>query len=176
MYSVDDLVVYGSMGVCTVTDICVPDLPGMENQCYILKPHFVANSKVYAPVEGNPVKMRLMITAKQAKTLIDSMPDIEVFPTDNKERQEMYNTYKSVVKSADCFLLARLIKTLYEKKLRTLEQKKTVPSVEKELFDIAEKNLFGELAAALDMPIEEVEGYISDRLGDSTPLMRSNAS
>ena len=163
MFAVGDMIVYGSMGVCTVMDIGTPDFPGADRECYILKPHYVANSKVYAPIEANPVSMRPLLSPEQAQTLIDSMPQIQSFPTD-KEKQELYGTYRSVIKSADSFLLAKLLKTLYEKKQMILQQRKIVPSAEKEYFDTAEKMLFGEIAVALEMPYDQVEDYVSSQL------------
>lgn len=163
-FEIGDQIIYGSMGVCTVVDIAVPDLPGATRECYVLKPHYVANSKVYAPVEENPVKMRSLLTPEEVQSLIDDLPQIQAFPA-NKEKQELYNTYRSVIRSADSFLLAKLLKTLHEKKKRVVAQRKVIPSAEKEYFDTAEKMLYGEIAVALQMPIEEVEDYIVDRLG-----------
>lgn len=168
MFAIGDEIVYGGMGVCTVMDICVPDLPGKPRRCYILKPHYVANAKVYAPVEENPVNMRPLLTAAQAQTLIDDMPGIAGF-AQPQEKQELYNACRGAIKSADSVQLARLVKTLYQKRLQVLAQKKIVPSAEKEYFDTAEKMLCGEIAAALQMPIEEVQGYIADRIGDKAP-------
>lgn len=173
MFSIGDKIVYGGMGVCTVMDICVPDLPGKPRQCYILKPHYVANAKVYAPVEENPVKIRALLTAEQAQTLIDEIPGIAGFPL-TQEKQELYQTYRGAIKSADSVQLAKLIKTLHDKKVRILEQKKIVPSAEKEYFDTAEKMLYGEIAAALQMPIEQVQDYIAARIEVETPAVAAS--
>lgn len=163
-FSVGDLIVYGSMGVCTVEKIGVPEISGATRECYILRPMYVANSRVYAPIEDNPVNMRLVLTPTQAHTLIDSLPKINEFPF-GKEKQELYDTCRQTIKSADSHALARLVKTLRLKKEQTLKLKKVVPSVEKEYSDTAEKIFYGEIAAALEMPIENVEDYIYTRLG-----------
>lgn len=163
MFSVGDRIVYGSMGVCTVLDIGLPDIPGATRECYMLKPHYVANSKVYAPIENNPVRMRPLLSEAEAQALVDSMPDLEPFPR-GKDKQELYETCKNAIRSCDSFLLAKLLKTLYENKVRLVGLKKTVPSTEKDYFDTAEKMLHGEIAAALQMPLCEVEGYISARV------------
>lgn len=162
MFSVGDRIVYGSMGVCTVTDIGLPDVPGATRECYVLRPHYVANSKVYAPIEDNPVRMRALLTARQAEELVESLPGIPTFPKGDN-RQELYETCKAAIRSADSFLLAKLVKTLHENRRRLVEMKKTVPSTEKEYHDTAEKMLHGEIAAALDIPLGEVEEYISAR-------------
>ncbi|MDL2327651.1 CarD family transcriptional regulator [Ruminococcaceae bacterium OttesenSCG-928-A11] len=175
MFSVGDKVVYGNMGVCSVTDICVPDMPGAARECYVLVPHYVANSKVYAPVENNPVVMRHLLTPDQAETLIDSLPQVPMFPLSG-EKQAMYETFRGAIKSADCTLLARLIKTLHQKKQNTLEQKRVVPSAEKEFFDTAERMLYGEIAVAMGMALDEVPEYIGGRLAASGQTLREVAS
>ncbi|MDL2252838.1 hypothetical protein LJC49_02030 [Ruminococcaceae bacterium OttesenSCG-928-I18] len=163
MFSIGDKIIYGSTGVCTVTDIGMPDIPGATRECYVLKPHYMANSKIYAPIEDNPVNMRPLLTREQAQTLIDSMPEMQTFAADS-DRQALYNTYRGAIRSADSVGLARLLKTLHEKKCRLHQQRKNVPSAEKEFFDTAEKILHGEIADALQIPFEEVSHYISARL------------
>lgn len=175
MFSVGDKVMYGSTGVCTIIDICVPDLPGTPRECYILKPQYVPNSKIYAPVENNPTNIRPLLTPSQAQSLIDNLDELAPFPAD-MDKQEMHETCRSAVKSADCSILARLLKTLYEKRVRLSEQRKTIPIAEKEYFDTAEKMLHGEFATVLQIPIDEVDGYIADRLGRDYGTAQVSAS
>lgn len=163
MFSVGDQIIYGSMGVCRVTGIGLPDMPGAEQKCYVLEPAYVANSRVYAPVENNPVKMRRLLTRQEAAALIESLPDIKPFPP-GREKQELYSTYRSAIKSANSLELARLLKTLYEKKRQLAPQNKNIPVAEKEYLDTAVKVLHGEIAIVLDIPLEEVEEYIQGRL------------
>lgn len=162
MFAIGEKIIYGAMGVCTVEDITVPDMPGAR-ESYVLRPHYVANAKVYAPVEGNPVVMRTLMDEQQVHALIDSMPEMSALSAD-KERQELYQLYRGIVKSADNFLLAKLLKTLHQKKALVAQQRKIVPSAEKEIFDTAERVLFGEIAACLGIELEEVDGYIAARL------------
>ena len=172
MFAVGDKIVYGGMGVCAVEDITVPDLPGFTRECYVLKPLYQANSKVYAPIEENPVKMRRLMPQQQAQTLIDGLPRMESLDM-GADRQTVHDTCRRVIKSADSFMLARLLKTLYNKKRQVALQKKTMPGAEKEFFDTAERILFGELAAVLCIPMEQVEQHISLRLEDGRAVVAS---
>lgn len=170
MFCKGDVVMYGSVGVCTVMSVGVPDVPGVTYECYTLQPRFTESSKIYAPVNSTAVKIRAPLSATQAETLIDALPGLEGFSA-SKDKQEAYKTYREALRSADSMQLAKLIKTLHVKKLRAAEQRKTMASGEKELYDMAEKILHGELATALHMPMEKMEGYISSRLGieEETP-------
>ena len=175
MFSIGDKIVYGSTGVCTILGIGVPDIPGDTRECYVLKPSYMANTTVYAPVEKTPVSMRLVLSPDEMQSLIDSLPDIKPFP-ESKEKTEMHDICRNAVKSADGFMLAKLIKTLHEKKLRIMEQKKAVSSVEKEYFDTAEKIFHGEIATVLGMPMEKVGTYIQARIFPNSVLGQSAAS
>ncbi len=151
-----------------MTDIGVPDLPGAERECYILKPHYVPNSKVYAPIKENPVQMRYLISAQEAQELVDTLPNLDVF-VPSGEKQEMHNTFRNAVKEADCLTLAKLLKTLHIKKFQILEQRKMLPSMEKEYFDVAERMLFGEIAISLGIPLEQVKEIIVEQLNAALP-------
>lgn len=163
MFSIGDRVVYGSSGVCTIMDIGVPDMQGASYECYFLKPHHMPTSKIYAPVGNNTVAMRPLLSAAQAELLIDALPQIEGF-TEHKDKQEAYNVYRRAIKSADSMQLAKLVKTLHDKKEKAALQRKTLASSEKEMYDMAETLLHGEIAEALHIPLEQVQEYISTRL------------
>ncbi len=172
MFSVGDKVIYGNMGVCTVTDIAVPDLPGATKECYVLKPHYVANSTVYAPVGQSRVRIRALLTQREAEKLIDSLPELEGFAACG-ERQALQDTCRNALKSADSLLLAKLLKTLYDKRRQVLQQGKTVSSTEKEYFATAEQLLFGEMAIALGLSVGEVGTCIMSRLAPEGEKLRA---
>ncbi len=155
---------YGSMGVCAVEDIAVPDLPGFTRKCYILRPLYQQGAKVYAPIEHNPVNMRLLMPRQQAQTLIDGLSRLESLDM-GSDRHTIHDTCRRVIKSADSFLLARLLKALHRKKRLVASQKKTLPGAEKDFFDTAERILFGELAAVLSIPMEQVQQRVAPHLG-----------
>ncbi len=163
VFSVGDKIVYGGMGVCAVEDIAVPDLPGFTRKCYILKPLYQQGATVYAPIDKNPVNMRLLMPKQQAQTLIDGLPGLEGLDM-GSDRHTIHDTCRRVIKSADSFLLARLLKTLHIKKRLVASQKKTLPGAEKDFFDAAERILFGELATVLCIPMEQVEQRIAPHL------------
>ena len=163
MFAVGEEIVYGSMGVCSVEDICLMDVPGAARECYLLIPRYVPNSKIYAPVENNPVEMRRLLSKTQVETLLESLPEIQAFPI-QKERAGQYDLYRCAINSADSVELAKLIKTLHERKQDILRTKKMIPIAEKELFDKAEMILYGEIASVLGIPFSGVEEYFKQRI------------
>ena len=168
MFVVGEDIIYGNMGVCRVEGITVPDFYPTKRECYVLRPLYMANSKVYTPVEDGPMALRPLMSAEEGQSLIDGMPDMETLPSD-MEKQELQNACREATKSGDFLFLARLVKTLHEKKAVMAAIKKNISSVEKECFDSAESILYGELAVVLDIPVEEVGSYVLGRLTVDVP-------
>lgn len=161
MFEIGDKVMYGTMGVCEIMDICVPDFEGATHTCYLLEPRYMKGTRVYAPTKNCTVSMRPVMSAEEAHDLIDSLHTIRVF--EEQEKAECMKTYRSAIQSADGYLVAKLMKTLYLRKKQKLAEKKIFPNQEKELLNIAENLLHGEVAHCLNLPIETVPDYIMSR-------------
>lgn len=58
----------------------------------------------------------------------------------------------------------RILKTIYLCKQKRLEAGRKVTAVDAKYFRIAEDNLYGELAVALNIPKTEVETYITGEI------------
>lgn len=159
MYSVGEMVVYGRTGVCTVVNIGVPDIPGAQQLCYTLRPRHDASALVYTPVAGTRITMRPLHTRVEIRRLIAQLPLLPSFPYEKNKRERLEVYYKAL-QSADSCQLARLVKTLYEERLRLLGMGKPLPSAEKECLAQAMQILHGEVAVALDIPLEQVEPHI----------------
>lgn len=164
MFAVGDRVLYGTMGVCTIEDICKMDVSNVIQEYYLLVPHYVPNSKIYAPVENNKVEMRQLLSKRQAHQLIESLPTIKPFSA-KQEKQEFYDLCRSTIRSGDSAELAKLLKTLHSRKRTGELEKKSISLAEKDFFDKAEMILHGELASVIDIPIEDVAGYIENQVG-----------
>lgn len=170
MFAISDQIIYGSVGVCTIIGIQVPDMPHATKECYVLKPHYIPSSKIYAPVDGSRVKMRALHSKAQLHSLLCKLPQIPAFSADT-DKKGLYETYRNALQSTDSLLLAKLTKTLYQKKQHSAEQKKIIPTVEKEYLDTAEQIFNGEVATVLDIPLEDVPEYIGSFL-DGTDAER----
>ena len=73
MYNIDDLIMYGTTGVCKVSDIRKSDFAGGDEDrlYYVLEPLY-QSGVIYAPVDNQKVFMRAVISEDEAKDLIDS--------------------------------------------------------------------------------------------------------
>ncbi|MBO4982208.1 MAG: CarD family transcriptional regulator [Lachnospiraceae bacterium] len=165
MFEKGEYVVCGNKGVCLVEDITTLNISGVdrERKYYILKPVYVAASTVYVPVDAAKESMRRILNSREAKELIQVIPDIPLINISNDKLLEQ--EYRGCIRSNDCQEWVRIIKTIYLRRQKRIEAGRKVTAVDAKYFRLAEDNLYGELAISLNMPREEVEHYIAEEIG-----------
>ncbi len=165
MYQVDDLVVYGSAGVCRVVEIREQAFPGTgEKQLYYSLRPLYENGSVSVPVNSDKVFLRPVISREEAEKMIDTIPSVHAKAFHSKASRELTEHYESLLKSHDCHALLELTMSIYVKKKDLESRKKKFGSVDERFLKRAENLLFGELAAALQITKEQVPTAISDRI------------
>lgn len=158
MYQAGDLLVYGRTGVCRVERIEHRD----RQDFYLLKPLYQSCS-IYTPVNGK-VFMRPILSRREAEQLIDQIPSMQVEIHDNKSLRDLSECYQAAIATHDCKDLIELTMSIYAKRKEAEAKKKRFGAVDERFMREGEELLFGELAAALEIPIKEVPRYISNRL------------
>lgn len=164
MFNIGQYVICGNKGVCTVEDITTLDISGVdkEKKYYILKPRYVSASTVYVPVDSAAASMRSVLTKEEAENLIGNIPEIPLLDIKNEKLVEQ--EYKACMKSNSCDAWVTLIKTIYERNQKRLQAGRKETAVDSKYIKIAEENLYGELAVALEMERKEVCDHISTKL------------
>lgn len=169
MYQPGQLVVYGGTGVCRVEGLADPDPKGNSiKQFYLLTPLYQAGI-IYTPLEGGKVPMRPVMTTEEANALIDRIPELCAEIYRERTLQLLAQRYQTVLQSGDCADLLELTMSVYRKRKLAEEQKHRLGLVDEKYGKQAERLLFGELAVALDISIEEVPSYIDEKV-KGTPL------
>ncbi len=164
MFGIGDYVICGNKGVCEVENVTTLNISGVdrERQYYILKPLYVSGSTVYVPVDSPRESMRKVLKREEAEKLIREIPEIPLLVITNDKLSEQ--AYKDCIKTNDCEDLVRIIKTIYTRKQTRIKAGRKVTAVDAKYFHIAEENLYGELAVALNISRKEVEGYIAEAI------------
>ena len=162
MYQVDQLIMYGSTGVCKIKEITKQDFGG-DKLYYVLEPLY-QSGVIYAPVDNEKVFMRPVISENEAKDLIDSIPQIHTEIYKNSSMQQLTKHYQSILDTHGCKELLTLIKSIYMKKLEALSHNRNLGQIDKKFMKKAEDLLLGEFAAALHVPKDEVETYVHNLL------------
>ena len=166
MFKVNDYIIYGSTGVCQITDITTEENGNDEIQYYVLKPVYQDNLIIKFPVKGESVLMRPIITRDEVDSLIAGMPEIEtIWIEDMRERR---NIYQAALKSGNTNEMAKIIKTIHlERETRNSSGKK-LPMTDENMMNAAEKQLYQEIATALNISPDAVLPYILEHIPQDT--------
>lgn len=164
MYAVNDTIMYGAQGVCSVAGIRKETIAGMTNEYYVLKPVDTTQSTIYVPTNNENLtkKMRPVLTAEKIHEIIRSMPDTDALWIENEtERKEKY---QALIKEGDPASLIQIIKALYVQQQRQQAKGRKLHIADQHYFKMAEKLLYEEFAVALHLEQEEVLPFIVERL------------
>ena len=164
MFNIGEYIVYGNRGVCEVADVGKMSMSAMDEDklYYTLVPVYARGSKIYSPVDNTKVVIRPVISHDEAIELIDSMPKIGYVEDVDDKKREM--VYKDAIKTGSCEELVKVIKTLYRRREIRLAGGKKFTSVDERYYKSARDCLYGELAIALDIEVDDVESYINERI------------
>ena len=145
MFNKGATVYYATAGVCKVNDICrSPFNQSDERMYYVLQPNDSNNGTIiYAPVENETVVLRPLMTKCEATELINE-----------KQRRD---EYRNAMKLGTPKSLARVIKTVYNRKKNAVNEKKRFSDTDSEFDKAARHCLFGELSCVLDITSDEAE-------------------
>ena len=170
MFKINDVLVYGTQGVCKIVDIEEKRISGVTKKYYVLKPTDEKAPTIFAPIDNEYVlkKMRKLLTKKEIDGLIDSMPDKD--PTWISNENERKEQYKNIIASGDHLELIKLIKALYaHKKAREADGKRLHMSDER-FFKEAEQILYDEFQYVLKLRNkDELMIYILKRIEKKVP-------
>ena len=165
MFQTGDLVIYGSTGVCRVEDITRPNLSGADRNklYYVLRP-LHQDGIIYTPVENEKVPIRPIISSQEAEALIAMIPTIQAQACHASTTQALTQHYQSAVRSHSCWDLVEMLMSIYRKRQQAEAQNRHLGLVDERYMKQAERLLYGELSAALDIPFDEVQPYLARRI------------
>ncbi len=163
MYNINDVVVYGSQGVCRITDIGPLEMKGMENKSYYtLSPLFQNSTIIYAPVDNPKTVLRPVSSPDQMQDLISRVPEIPTIEIKNDRERE--SVYKAVIKTGDPGELLRLIKTISQRRKDRLASGKKRIIIDEKYCQIAEEQLYQEMAYVMEENLDSMEEYFSEKV------------
>ena len=166
MFHPGDLVVYGTTGVCRVEEIGCPEGADRNREYYQLKP-LRQDGVIYAPVDSEKVPMRPVISPEEAEAIIDLFPSVQAEACRAPTIQALAQKCQNAVHSGDCRDLIGMMKAIHAKRRQAESQNRRLGMVDERYMKQAERLLYGELSAALDIPFDEVEPYIARRMEEA---------
>lgn len=165
MFQPGELLVYGTTGVCRVEGVATPNLTRAEwgRQYYLLKPLY-QDGVIYTPLDSGERMMRPVMSAEDARALIAQIPTIRPEAFRERTLQLLSQRYQTLLQSGNGRDLLELTMSVYQKRRQAEKQNRRLGMVDEKYGRQAERLLFGELAVALDIPVDQVPAYISARM------------
>lgn len=174
MFQPGDLIVYGNSGVCRVESIGTPEsaVGDKDAQYYTLSPLY-SSETIYTPVDTG-VFMRPIISREEAQEFVEQIAFAEATVFEKQNLSLLKEQYNAVLKTHDCENLLCLVKSVYEKNADAQQRGKKLSQMDQQYWKRAEELLHGELAAALDIPMERIADYIADAVQAAAPSAQTD--
>ena len=171
MFAVGDKVVHHEFGICKITKISIYRFSGQDAQDYYEMVPFIDDGygTTYYIKTGRDDLLRRPMDPEQILSMIDSMPQVEplkITPTGNTvlDSENIKSTYNKLMRSGDPHDLVVLLRTIYRKGQQLSAKKKRISEFESYARDNCEHLLYGEIAGVMEIPIQSVEQFITNRI------------
>ncbi len=168
MYKINDTVIYGTDGICTVTDIAEREVCGKTDVYYILKPLHRNGATIMVP-SSNPVlvsRLRKLLTPDEVKKLVSGISSQQGAAWIDNEKQRK-QTYRDVILHGDRCEMISFIKTIYDHSEHMKRLGKKVHACDERFLEEAQRILHEEFSVVLGISREEVISYISESISSS---------
>ena len=157
MYQIGDKIAHPTHGAGIIESITEQSLGGKTQLYYVVR-MTVGTMTVMIPCEHcDSVGVRGIITAEQADTLIQSLPQLHVDETQNWNRRFRENLLK--IKSGDLTQVAEVAKSLLRR-----EGRRGLSTGERKLLASARQILISEIMLAKSAPYDEVAHMVDEGL------------
>lgn len=167
MFKVHDKVVYlRGNGIYEITERKMEDFGLGEKVYFTLTPiSKLKNSKLLIAyvLESNAEQfLRPIMRKEEVLALIDSFDTFEIlWYNDAKVRKQKYD---EIYKSGDMKKICQIVKSVYLQNEENINGKKPISNSDREYLMKINNDIYDEFSIALDIPFEEVEEFITQRL------------
>lgn len=160
MYEIGSLVVYGSEGVCKVTEIVENSFSNMEDtrKYYVLAQISNPAYKVFVPCDNENLvsRMQRILSAEEIADMIRESNELPEWISDNKLRTK---TFREIMQTYDRKKILALAKLLYITKSNLTDKKKLFASDEELLKKII-RILHSEFSLVYEIEADQVIPFI----------------
>lgn len=165
MFQIGELILYGNTGICRIEAIGPREnapLADRTKEYYTLAPVH-GDGVIYAPVD-TAAFMRPILKREEALELINRIPQIQAEPFATRDQRLLSEHYRAFFETHNCEDLLQLICNIYAKGQSLSHSGKKMGATDQQYMKRATNLLHGELASALEIPLEEVEAFIAEKL------------
>ena len=154
MYSIGEVVLYGSNGVCEITEITTKKIGKDSIEYYVLKPVCSDSSTLFVPTQNEMLvsRMRVVLSSDEIKDILSQKTDNEIWIDNKAERCEKI---KEIISGGDCMKLVELIRMHFHSKLQ-LKKGRRLHITDERFLKEAEKMVCDEVSVVLHIDRNDV--------------------
>lgn len=162
MFKTDEVVLYGTNGVCKITDITNKRVGKEKIQYYVLKPMGSQTSTLFVPTQNENLvgKMRYVMTQQQINEILESIPKDSESSKWIENKNERFIAYKNIISAGECEELVSLIRTIHIHADRQTRVGKKLHISDERFLKEAEKMVCDEFSLVLNIDQNEVLSMI----------------
>ncbi len=167
MLKVNDIVVYGAVGVCRYDGVSELKMGREIKQYYVFTPVAQGGSAIYLPIENETLlqRTRPVLSEKQIVAIIDnSFDDKEIWCDSANDRIRLYS---DALKSGDFEQILLVARTLLEHRQRLSQTGKKLHLTDERALRDAQRLLCDEISYVLGIDADKAEKYIISAISPS---------
>lgn len=154
-FKLNDAVIYGSHGLCTLCEIAERDFGGAMRSYYVLRPAYSGSSVFYVPVDSETLtaKMRRVKSAAEIRALLGASADEDAWIEDDRARQ---NHLRQVLDGGDTGALLATLRALYRRRTALVSAGRKLRAADDRLLRDMEKLLLDEFSLSFTLAREDL--------------------
>ncbi len=164
MFSVDDVVMYTTYGICKISNIIEMSFGGNSNKYYVLHPLRESKTELTLPVDNPMTKCRLhpLLSEGEINDLIHQIPFMEPYWIDRDNDRKA--KFGDIVKSGDRKETLRVIKCIKHHIYDIKDKGRKLHATDETAMKDAEKLILDEFSYVLNMDREKLSIIINTEL------------
>ncbi|KGR79376.1 CarD family transcriptional regulator [Ureibacillus manganicus] len=154
MYSVGDLIIYSSHGICEIDDITEKSFSNQTKTYYVMHPINDSKLVINVPIHSDKINLQDVVNKATAEKIIDSFkhPGVDWIEKNNHR----IHIFSEAIKNGDRFEIAKIVNTLMVKQHDNEFLGKKLGSQDMKLLTSIQNILFSELALSLETTSDEI--------------------
>lgn len=164
MLKLNDTVMYGTTGVCTVENIEKKTIGKVTRTYYVLRPKAQASSTVFLPADNEMLlgKVRTVMTADEINCIIkQTVDEPNIWVDDDNERKLKYN---EIITSGDRKSCLVMVRTLRSHQRELAEKGKRLHIADERALKEGQRLIHDEFSYVLNIEPDEVGDYITSEI------------
>lgn len=156
MFNANQVVLYGSNGVCKITEITNKKVGNDSIEYYVLKPMCSNTSTLFVPTQNEQLvgKMRDVMDADEIYDILKNLKEEDNVWIDNKN--DRFLACKEIISHGDGVELVKLIRQLHNHETQQNSKGKKLHIADERFLKEAEKMVCDEFSLVLDIERDEV--------------------